>query len=783
MFRRVKNRFLRYILIGVYSIVLLTCAVQLNFLGLFGYSPTQKDIFMPTLNVASELYTADSVLIGRYFDEDRDPVSFDSISPNVIQALVATEDIRFYQHNGIDFLGLVSGIVSTIKGDQRGASTITQQLAKNLFKTRYANSQGYLSKIPGIRILITKYKEWMTAYKLESKYSKEEIITMYLNTVSFSNNAYGIKSASMRYFNKLPSVLNTNESALLVGMLKGTTIYNPIRNPKNALQRRNTVLGQMKKAGYITEEEVAKLANDSLKLDLSFHDSVDANDSYLRSAVYRWLDKWSQDNEIDINKAGLKIYTTIDSRMQKIAETAVAKKMEELQRRLNNTWGDSEPWRDKDGNVIPDFLENLARKLPVYESLMEKFNNNEDSVFQVLNLKKEMEVFTWKGMEKVNYSTMDSLRHYTMMLNTGMMAMNPYNGEIKVWVGGINHHFYKFDHVNQSKRQAGSTFKPFAYMAALESGMSPCDKFTDKPVRIEFVGKDGPEVWEPKNADWSVSYKEMNLRHAMARSLNTITAQVTQAVGANKVVETAYKCGIDSKLQAVPSVGLGPNDVSVYEMVKAYSTFMNEGKTTDPVLVSKIVDHEGNLIASFTTEHKQVITPENAWLMTYMLRGTLEEPRGTSQALWEWDLFKENNEIGGKTGTSSDYVDAWYMGVTKDLIAGVWVGCDEQSIHFKNSATGEGSKTALPIYAMFMEEIYKHPEFGVTFGKFPEPKVKITKTYQCPTPRIIYSAPVDSTQTDIDPELDSVEGSELNEGVDPGRNTTTTTTESTIEQQ
>ena len=640
MFRRVKNRFLRYILIGVYSIVLLTCAVQLNFLGLFGYSPTQKDIFMPTLNVASELYTADSVLIGRYFDEDRDPVSFDSISPNVIQALVATEDIRFYQHNGIDFLGLVSGIVSTIKGDQRGASTITQQLAKNLFKTRYANSQGYLSKIPGIRILITKYKEWMTAYKLESKYSKEEIITMYLNTVSFSNNAYGIKSASMRYFNKLPSVLNTNESALLVGMLKGTTIYNPIRNPKNALQRRNTVLGQMKKAGYITEEEVAKLANDSLKLDLSFHDSVDANDSYLRSAVYRWLDKWSQDNEIDINKAGLKIYTTIDSRMQKIAETAVAKKMEELQRRLNNTWGDSEPWRDKDGNVIPDFLENLARKLPVYESLMEKFNNNEDSVFQVLNLKKEMEVFTWKGMEKVNYSTMDSLRHYTMMLNTGMMAMNPYNGEIKVWVGGINHHFYKFDHVNQSKRQAGSTFKPFAYMAALESGMSPCDKFTDKPVRIEFVGKDGPEVWEPKNADWSVSYKEMNLRHAMARSLNTITAQVTQAVGANKVVETAYKCGIDSKLQAVPSVGLGPNDVSVYEMVKAYSTFMNEGKTTDPVLVSKIVDHEGNLIASFTTEHKQVITPENAWLMTYMLRGTLEEPRGTSQALWEWDLFK-----------------------------------------------------------------------------------------------------------------------------------------------
>lgn len=760
MFRRVKNRPLRYLIITVYCVVLFTCAVQLNFLWLFGYSPTRKDILMPTLNVASELYTADSVLIGRYFDEDRDPIPFDSISSDVINALIATEDIRFYKHHGVDFLGLASGIVSTLKGDQRGASTITQQLAKNLFKTRYSHSQGYLSKIPGLRILVTKYKEWMTAYKLESKYSKKEIITMYLNTVSFSNNAFGIKSASLRYFNKLPSQLNTNESALLVGMLKGTTIYNPIRNPKNALQRRNVVLSQMQKAGFLSSDEVAQLAQDSLKLDLGYHAKVDANDSYLRSAVYRWLDKWSQDNEIDINKAGLKIYTTIDSRMQKIAEEVVAKKMKELQRRLENTWSGTEPWRDKEGNVIPDFLENQARKLPIYQSLMQRFNNNEDSVFQELRKKKEMEVFTWDGMKKVNYSTMDSLKHYVMMLNTGMMAMNPYSGEIKVWVGGINHHFFKFDHVNQAKRQAGSTFKPFAYLAALESGMSPCDKFVDKPVKIEFMGKDGLETWEPKNADWSVSYQEMSLRHAMARSLNTITAQVTEVVGPEKVVEIAHKCGIESKLQAVPSVGLGPNDVSVYEMVKAYCTFMNAGKTTEPILVSKIVDQEGNIIASFETEHKQVISPENAWLMTYMLRGTIEEPRGTSQALWAWDLFRNNNQIGGKTGTSSDYVDAWYMGVTKDLVAGVWVGCDEQSIHFRNSASGEGSRTALPIFAMFMEEVYKHPELGVTFGKFPEPTVEIKKPYQCETPRHIYQPQEpDSTQVEegedleIDPEL------------------------------
>ena len=777
MFRRIKNKLLRYLVIGVYGIVILICAVQLNFLGLFGYSPTKKDIVMPTLNVASELYTADSVLIGRYFDEDRDPVAKDSISTHVIDALIATEDVRFYKHNGVDFLGLVSGAASTIKGDPRGASTITQQLAKNLFKTRYTHSQGYLNKIPGIRILVTKFKEWLTAYKLEARYSKDEIITMYLNTVSFSNNAYGIKSASLRYFNKQPSQLNVNESAMLVGMLKGTTLYNPIRNPKNAIQRRNTVLSQLEKNGKLSSDEVAEYAKDSLNLDLSYKDYMDSNDSYLRSAVERWLDKWSQDNEIDIHKAGLKIYTTIDSRMQKIAENVVGEKMKELQRRLKNVWGSEEPWRDKEGNVIPEFLENQARKLPAYSLLMHKYNNNEDSVFLDFKKKKEMEVFTWDGMEKVSYSTMDSLKHYVTMLNTGMMAMNPYNGEIKVWVGGINHNFYKYDHVNQAKRQAGSTFKPFAYLAALESGMSPCDKYTDKPVSIEFTNKDGQkEYWEPKNADWSVSYREMSLRYAMARSLNTITAQVTETVGPDKVVEAAHKCGIDSKLAPVLSVGLGSNDVSVFEMVKSYATFMNAGKKTDAILVSKIVDSEGNVIASFKAEQKQAISPENAWLMSYMLRGTIEEQGGTSQALWEWDLFKNNNEIGGKTGTSSDYVDAWYMGVTKDLIAGVWVGCDEQSIHFKSSASGEGSKTALPIYAMFMEEVYKHPELGVTFGKFPEPTVEIVKQYKCPSQRIVVNHSTDTLENDELRDEDLIEIPEV-EGVGIGNSSQNSGTE------
>lgn len=758
MFKRVKNKVVRYVLIAVYSLIVLVCAVQLNFLWLFGYSPTKKDIVLPTLNISSELYTADSVLIGRYFEEDRDPVGYDSISENILNALIATEDVRFYKHNGVDFIGLFSSAISTLRGDKRGGSTITQQLAKNLYRTRYNQSQGLLGRIPGVRMGVTKFKEWMTAYKLESKYEKKQIITMYLNTVSFSNNAYGIKSASLRYFNKQPNQLSAAEAAVLIGMLKGTTLYNPIRNPDKSKERRNVVLRQMQKEGYINEEQYISFSKEPLDLNVNNPERGGTNDSYLRTAVEKWLEKWSEEHDIDIYTAGLKIYTTIDSRMQQLAEETVSKQMKGLQQRLDNTWRNEEPWRDKSGSVIPGFLEDKARKLPIFTSLMEQYNDDEEKVFQIMREPRKMTVFTWEGDKDVEMSTMDSLKHYISMLNTGVMAMDPYNGEIKVWVGGINHRYYKFDHVNQAKRQAGSTFKPFVYLTALENGMEPCDKYEDKPVRLDFVNKQGEkEVWEPKNADWSFSYRNMSLRWAMARSLNTITAQITKDVGWDKIVETAHRCGIESHLESVPSVGLGSNDVSVFEMVNAYATFMNEGKRVEPILVSQIYDNEGQLIASFKTKEKQVVDPENAWLMTYMLRGTIEEPEGTSQALWEWDLFGNENEIGGKTGTSSDYVDGWYMGVTKDLVAGVWVGCDEQSIRFKSSQTGEGSKTALPIYATFMEELYKHPELGVTKGKFPEPEVEIKKKYNCPSPRIRIEVPSDSTAVELDSENENVE--------------------------
>lgn len=688
------------------------------------------------MNIVSELYTIDGKLIGKYFKENRTPVEYDSIAPAIIDALVATEDVRFYKHSGIDVRSLISSIISTATGDRRGASTITQQLAKNLYSTRNRKSQGWIKHIPLVRTIVYKLKEWVTAYKLENYYSKEEILTLYLNTVPFGNNTFGIKTASKLYFNKNASKIQVEEAAVLVGMLKATTTYNPIRNPEKSLERRNTVLAQMQKYDYLTEKEFKKYSAKPLKLTQGSLDEGSDGGSYLRSAVSRYLEKWCEENGYDLYGDGLKIYTTIDSRMQKYAEEAVNQQMKILQRRFENVWGNENPWRTSDGLEILDFPEKAAQRLPYYEFLKKRFDGNQDSINFYLNKPKKMKVFSWDGEKEVQYSTIDSIKHYAKILNTGMMTLDPFNGHIKVWVGGINHKYFKYDHVNQAKRQAGSTFKPFAYLAALESGMSPCDKFVDQAVKIPYQNGGKTEYWEPKNADYNFSGREMSLRWAMGKSVNSITAQITEKVGAQNVVKYAHACGIESDLKAVPSVSLGPNDVSVFEMVKAYGTFLNNGIRSEPILVEKIMDLDGNLIEEFKTTQERTLSEEIAYLMLYMLRGGMEEPGGTSQALWEWDLWKNNNQIGGKTGTSSDYVDGWYMGVTKDLVTGVWVGCDERSVHFKTSQTGEGSRTALPIFGKFMEKVYRDESLGIKPGPFPKPTVKITREYQCETVRI-----------------------------------------------
>jgi penicillin-binding protein 1A len=736
MFRRIKNPFLRYLVIFFYFVIIFFCSIELNFLWLFGYTPDMNDIKTPLMSLSSEVYYADGTLIGRYFKEDRSPVEFNQISPNIINALIATEDTRFYEHGGVDYYSFFSSVLSTAKGERRGGSTITQQLAKNLFETRKRKSQGILRHVPVIKTIVYKCKEWLTAYKIEHVYSKKEILTLYLNTVPFGRNSFGIKTASLKFFNKTPDKLNADEAATLVGMLKATSTYNPINNPIHSRDRRNTVLGQMLKYDYIKQADFETDTTQQLNLDLRYVENENNGDSYLREAVERWLKKWCKENDYDLYNDGLKIYTTIDPRLQHYAELAVAEKMKMLQSRFNDLWGKKNPWRDLAGNEIVDFVQKNEARLPIYPLLQRKYNYNQVLIDQYFSQPKKMKVFTWHGERDTTFSTIDSIKYYAKLLNTGMMTLEPSTGKIKVWVGGINFKYFNYDHVNQAKRQAGSTFKPFAYVTALDNGFSPCDKFTDKFVSIKYTDEGRQQVWEPKNATYNFSGREMSLRWAMGASINSITAQVTQQVGWDKVVQYAHKLGIESPLKSVPSVSLGSNDVSVYEMVRAYSTFLNKGAKIDPILVSKIVDADGDVVAQFDLKSQQVLSEETAWLMLYMFRGGMEEPGGTSQALWEYPgLWKKDNQIGGKTGTSSGFVDGWYMGITKDLVTGIWVGDDDRSVHFTNSETGEGSHTALPIFGDFMQRVYADPKSGYTWGPFPKPWVKITKKYDCPSPR------------------------------------------------
>lgn len=752
MFREIRNRFLRFLVIFIYFVIIFFCSIELNFLWLSGYSPDMQDIKNPVLSVGSEVYTADGKLIGQYYKENRSPVDLKHISPNLVNALVATEDVRFYSHGGVDFYSFFTSLLSTAKGDRRGASTITQQLAKNLFETRKRKSEGFIKHVPFVRTIVYKCKEWLTAFKIEHVYSKQKILELYFNTVPFGNNSYGIKTATLKYFNKQPDQVNPAEAALLIGMLKATSSYNPIRNPARATERRNIVLGQMQKYGYITKDQFTASTQSPIKLDLSYVEQDSHGDSYLRRAVEKWLDKWCKDNGYDLYEDGLKIYTTIDSRMQQYAEEAVAEKMKMLQKRFYNLWGNKIPWRDSKGVEIKDFILKNEQKLPIYKLLNKKFNGDTVKIGEYFKTKKRMTVFTWHGEQDTTFSTIDSIKYYAKLLNTGMMTLEPSTGKIKVWIGGIDHRFFNYDHVNQSRRQAGSTFKPFAYLTALDNGYTPCDKFTDQPVTIKYKDNGKDEVWQPNNADFHFSYQEMSLRWAMGKSVNSITAQLTEKVGWDKIVQYAHKCGIESPLKSVPSVSLGSNDVSVYEMVRAYSTFLNKGQKIDPLLVTKITDQQGNVLDEFELKSEKVLSEETAWLMLYMFRGGMEEPGGTSQALWEYNgLWKKDNQIGGKTGTSSDYVDGWYMGITKDLVTGIWVGADDRSVHFTSSETGEGSHTALPIFGRFMEKVYADQKLGYTYGPFPKPWSKITKSYNCPSPHIaVDTAEVDSTSNPID---------------------------------
>lgn len=721
---------------GLLGFVLFVWAVSGNFLGLFGELPDFKELENPQSELASELYSSDGVLLGNYFRENRSPVTYNDLSLNLINALIATEDIRFTDHSGIDFQSMARVLFKSIilRQDAGGGSTLSQQTAKNLFKTRNLESQGILSRVPGLRMLIIKTKEWIVAAKLEKSYTKEEILTLYLNTSEFGSNAYGIKTAAKTFFNKEPIDLNIQESATLVGLFKAPSYYSPVFNPDNSLRRRNTVLGQMKKYEYLTESELDSISKIPIELDYRVGNQNQGLATYFREIIKADLIKWSKENlksdgtPYDLFGDGLRIYTTLDSRMQQYAEEAVNEHMRELQKKFEKELGTREPWIDSNGQVIPNFIENAVKRTDAYRNLVRRYGNGADSIDIKLNEKKKMRVFSWdKGEVDTLMSTMDSMRHYKKHLQTGFVSMDPHTGHIKAWVGGINHKHFKFDHVKQSKRQPGSTFKAFVYAAAIENGYSPCYTVIDQPVEINTPGQPS---WSPKNADGKFTYEKMTIRLAMAQSINSITAFMMKKLGPKVIVETAHRLGITSDLDEVPALALGTSDVSVYEMVGAMGTFVNKGEHITPFYIDRIEDKNGNLLQQFTPKKKPAMSEEHAYLMVYMLRGGFEESRGTSQGV-SWTLRDEGNQLAGKTGTTQNASDGWYIGMSKDLVSGAWVGGDDRAIHFRSWISGQGSQTARPIWVKYMAKVYADSSLGYTKGPFPRPERPLSIEIDC----------------------------------------------------
>lgn len=704
-------------------------AVDINFLWLFGKSPGYfSGIMHPQTSEASEIYSADGKLIGKYFNENRTPVKYEDVNPAFFHALVDTEDERFYKHFGIDPIGIFGAMKDAVlHHDGRGASTITQQLAKNMFRVRSQYSTGLLGKIPGLKILIIKSKEWIIATKLETVYSKKDIITMYANTVDFGANSYGIKTAAKTYFNTTPRDLTIEQAAVLVGMLKATTYYNPRSNPKNSLSRRNTVLNNMVKHGDLSRTACDSLSQLPIKLDFKVEENYDGQAKYFREAVANYLKDWCEQEGYDLYSSGLKIYTTIDTRMQKYAEEAAIKQMKKVQQNFKAHWGNNDPWIDEKGKVIPGFIEGIAQRQPEYKALMARFPNQPDSITYYLNKPHKVKLFDYeKGTIEKEMSTMDSIRYMVHFMHCAMVAMEPQSGAVKAWVGDIDFNSWKYDKVT-AMRQPGSTFKLFVYTEAMNQGLTPCDKRRDEYISMQVYDKNKHEnvTWTPSNANGSFSGDSMPLKSAFAKSVNSIAVRLGQEMGIKRIITTAQAMGIHSPLDDQPSLALGSSDVNLLEMVNAYCVVADNGKHHDPVLVTRIVDHEGNEVYVGPKTDEQVIPYKSAFFMQKLLMSGTHDAGGTSVSFSSADYagsFFRDTDFGGKTGTSNNHSDAWFIAVSPKLVVGAWVGGEYRSIHFRTGALGQGSKTALPICGYFIKSVFSDPAFQGYHGKFDKPK-------------------------------------------------------------
>ncbi len=705
-------------------------AVEVNFLWLFGDSPSTEVLADPNTVEASEIYSDDGVLIGKYFTENRSSVGIFDISDELLITLVHTEDERFFEHHGVDYSALLGAFKDALLGNARGASTITQQLVKNKFKMRTTYNNGPLCKVPGIRTLIIKVKEWNAAQQIEDRFEKLEILKMYLNTVYFGSNAYGIKAAAKTYFNTTPDKLNYEQSACIIGLLKATTYYNPVRNPENNERRRRIILNNLVSHKMLTQHECDSILAIPFTLNFKSESNLDGMALYFRDAVSNELQEWCDANNVNLYTDGLKIYTSIDSRMQRYAEQAVTKQMTENQKRFFKNWGKENPWRDRNKKELTTFIDETIRKTACYKALSKKYKGNNDSIYANLNKPHKMKIFSYKsGIKDTVMSSLDSLRHMVKFLHCGFVAIEPQTGLVKAWVGDVDYNYWQYDKV-VAKRQPGSTFKLFVYGQAIRSGMSPCDIRTDSATTWMTEENGKPVAWTPQNANGVYSGERLTLKTAMARSINSIAVQLNKELGPQSVVDLAHKMGVASPIRPIPSICLGTEDVSLLEMVSAYSTIPNEGVHMKPRIVTRIEDKNGNVIYENKAEGEKVLEYEEAFLIREMLREGLADEHGTSRRLWNYNIHGAT-DFGGKTGSTSNYSDAWYMGISPKLVAGAWVGGEYRCIHFKNGEMGQGSASALPVFGEFMQKVLNDKKLTKYRGRFGEPKQAISRTYDC----------------------------------------------------
>jgi len=720
---------------GVFSVVLIFLLASW---GAFGEMPTFERLENPETNLATEFISSDGETLGKlYLDDNRTWVDYETLPQNVVDALVATEDARYYDHSGIDARGFARALAYL--GTKGGASTISQQLARQLFVG--VRSRNLFEAVT------QKIKEWVIATRLERNYTKQEIIAMYLNIYDFNYNADGIRSAARIYFGKEPAELKTEESAVLVGMLKNSSLYNPIRREELVFNRRNTVLAQMAKYGYITEEEKDSLQNLEMKINFNPESHREGLATYFRMYMQRFLNRWVEENpkpdgeKYNIYLDGLKVYTTVDSRMQRNAEEAVQEHMKNLQAEFfhQNTpdRNPTAPFLDLTRGAIDTIMDRAMRRSARWRHL-KRDGLSEKEIEATFHKKEEMTVFDWNSdsYEKDTIMTpLDSIRYYKTFLRTAMMSMEPQTGHVKAWVGGIDYKHFQYDNVIQGSRQAGSLFKPFVYASAIDQlRYSPCYTLPDNQYCIE-PGKHGNmEAWCPKNSDGTYSGENMTLKSALANSVNSVTAQLIDRVGPGSVVSIAKSMGITKEILAVPSIALGTPDVSVYEMVGAFGTYVNQGVYVKPVMVTRIEDKNGTVLYEYTPETKDVLSKDVAYAMVNLLEGVtqygsggrLRHTFGKDQTVYKEIItgypYELTNPIAGKTGTTQNQSDGWFMGMVPNLVTGVWVGGDDRSIHFNRLAYGQGAAMALPIWALYMKKNYANEEIGVSKDAFEEPE-------------------------------------------------------------